>query len=619
MRIVALVATILVVLWFGLRAIAPPAVVPASAPATAFSAERAMVDLRTIGQRPHPVATVDNARVRAYLAGRLRGLGVATEERHYLVDPVGYARLRSWNPQVSASAELVDLIGVLPGRDRAQPAVALMAHLDTVWGSPGAADDSIGVASILEILRAIRAKGMPARDIVVILTDGEEIGLSGARAFWPGDPLAKHVGVVVNLESRGAGGRAAMFETGTGNAAMIRLFGRGVAHPIADSMAVLAYRLMPNNTDFTVPHEQGLPGFNFANLGRAGYYHSPLAMADHVDPRSAQDMGDQALGTAVALAFAPKLPATGRDAVFFDYAGYGLVTYAIGTGWLLILGAALLWGVAVLRIRRLGIAPGEMFAGAGAMFWLLAHGVLALAAVNLLSGSARHPNYYDRLATLPMLEAQAVLAAAALLLGTFLLRRPVWRIAWLVPTLCLALLCWKQGAPHGLVVGCTLIGLPTGWFAGEKNQVRWGGWLGAIAVLLLIAIGLQAKAPLAAWIFAWPALTFALAAAVVAWTDAAFARPASWAIVAAAAMLVGIPLLPLAHLTFLGIGAPLAPALAPLLLIVAAGLWPLAQIERQRRAALIALALLAVAAMGIALKVRGAPLAPTVPGYSLNK
>lgn len=177
MRIVARVATILVVLWFGLRAIAPPAVVPASAPVTAFSADRAMIDLRTIGRRPHPVATVDNARVRAYLAGRLRGLGVATEERHYLVDPVGYVRLRSWNPQVSASAELVDLIGVLPGRDRAQPAVALMAHLDTVWGSPGAADDSIGVASILEILRAIRAKGMPARDIVVILTDGEEIGL----------------------------------------------------------------------------------------------------------------------------------------------------------------------------------------------------------------------------------------------------------------------------------------------------------------------------------------------------------------------------------------------------------------------------------------------------------
>jgi hypothetical protein len=44
-----------------------------------------------------------------------------------------------------------------------------------------------------------------------------------------------------------------------------------------------------------------------------------------------------------------------------------------------------------------------------------------------------------------------------------------------------------------------------------------------------------------------------------------------------------------------------------------------AQIERQRRAALVAIALLAVAATGIALKVRGAPLAPTVPGYSLDK
>ena len=148
-------------------------------------------------------------------------------------------------------------------------AVALLAHYDSVWGSPGSGDDSLGVASALEILRAIKAKGVPARDVVVLFTDGEEIGLSGARDFWPRDGAAAHVGVVVNLEARGAGGRATMFERGAGNGAMMALFAKSVAHPVANSLSVMAYRRMPNDTDFTLVREKGLPGFNFAIMGRA--------------------------------------------------------------------------------------------------------------------------------------------------------------------------------------------------------------------------------------------------------------------------------------------------------------------------------------------------------------
>ena len=576
-----------------------------------------MADVRAIGERPHPVATADNERVHAYLADRLRALGVATQERHYLIDPKGYAVLRGWNPEISPSAELVDLIGVLPGRDRTLPALALMAHTDTVWGSPGAADDTLGVVAILETLRAIEAKGQPARDIVVVLTDGEEIGLSGARAFWPSDSIAAHVGVVINLESRGAGGRATMFETGAGNAAMIALFAQGVAHPVADSMAVLAYRLMPNDTDFTVSREKGLPGFNFAMLGRPQYYHSPRATVDRVDPRTLQDLGDQALGIASALAFAPSLPTAGRDAVFFDVAGHGLVHYAIGTGWLVLIAAALAWAAAYWRATRAGaIRPAALAGGLGAMLWLLAHGVVALAAFNGLSGSGGHPNYYDRLAKLSALEWQAGLVALAAMTAVFLLRRWPRRLLGLVPTLLLALFAWAQSVPHALVLGMALVALLTGWLAPTREETPWGGWLGAILLLLVVAVALQIKAPLAAWIFGWPALVLALAAMLVAWSDAAFVRPTSFAIVAVAAAIVGVPLLPLAHLTFLGIGGPLAPALAAFLPILAAAFWPLARIERGHRLALGAIALLLLGATAIAIHVRHAPLAPTVPPYS---
>ena len=616
----ALVAAILTVLWIGIHATQPPVALPASAPPTSFSATRAMTDVRIIAMRPHPVASADNARVRAYLADRLHALGIVSEERRYLIDPEGYATLHRWNPQASLATEIVDLVGVLPGRDRTLPAVAVMAHMDTVWGSPGGADDSAGIAAILELLRAIRAKGTPARDIVVLFTDGEEIGLSGARAFWPADGVARHVGVVVNLESRGAGGRATMFETGAGNAGMVSLFAQGVTHPVADSMAVLAYRLMPNDTDFTVSREKGLPGFNFAMLGRPQYYHSPRATADRLDPRTLQDLGGQALGIVAALAYAPSLPIAGHDAVFFDVAGHGLVHYALGTGWLIVLAAAVALGVAYAGVaHRAAAKPVDMLQGLGAAVWLLVHAALALTAFNLLSGSSRHPNYYDRLAALPMLELQAALVAVAALLGFLTLRRCQVRIAGILPGLLLTLLCWGNGGLHGPILVAALLGMAIGWFAPRAGVTRWGGWLGAIGLMLLVAIVLQTKAPLAAWIFAWPALVLGITAALVAWTDAAFVRPWSAALAAVAAVIVGAPLLPLAHMTFLGVGGPLAPAMAPFLLLVGAALWPLTKIERQYRVALAMIALLLVVSVGIAIRVRSAPLAPTVPAYALDK
>src|SRR5258708_3783519 len=105
-----------------------------------------------------------------------------------------------------------NIVGVLPGRDRSLPAVALMAHYDSVPGSTGASDDAAGVATALEVVRAIKARGVPARDVVVLITDGEEAGLLGADAFFRRDPMAKHVGFVFNMEARGSAGRAQMFQ-----------------------------------------------------------------------------------------------------------------------------------------------------------------------------------------------------------------------------------------------------------------------------------------------------------------------------------------------------------------------------------------------------------------------
>jgi hypothetical protein len=608
-----------VALWIGLRAAAPPAVVPASAPATDFSAERAMGDVRALALRPHPSSSADILRVRGLLADRLRGLGLQTEERRYLIDPTGFATLKRWNPQASPASEIVNLIGILPGRDRLQPAVTLMAHMDTVWGSPGGGDDSIGVASILEILRAIKARGVPARDIVVLLTDGEEIGLSGAHAFWPSDGLADHVGVVVNLEARGAGGRATMFETGDLNGDMIGLLAANVRHPVANSMSVMAYRLMPNSTDFTIARDKGLPGFNFAIMGRAAYYHSPRATADRLDPRSLQDMGDQVLDLVSALATVKALPQDAPDAVFFDVAGHGVLAYPAGTGWLIVLIAVAGVAAAYVGAARTRLtSPGGLGIGVLGFLGLAAHGLLLLTVLNLVSGSA-HPNYYDRLAALPRLEAQALLACLAALVGWLGWRRWPQRVLGIVPGALLAILGFALGGPHGLILIAAVVGMIAGWFAPPAGVSRWDGWLAAIGLLAVVAIVLQVEAPMAAWIFAWPALVLALAAVTIAWIDAAFVKPWSWAIAAIALVIVVAPLIPLAHLAFLGIGGPLPETMLAFLLLAAAAVRPFGRITMPGRLAGFAVAALLIAALAIAVQVRTDPIAKTIPAYSLDK
>src|SRR3982074_483540 len=62
-----------------LRVARPPRAVPATAPDTVFSAERAMRHVEQIAQRPHPIGSADHDRVRDYIVGQLSGLGLSPQ------------------------------------------------------------------------------------------------------------------------------------------------------------------------------------------------------------------------------------------------------------------------------------------------------------------------------------------------------------------------------------------------------------------------------------------------------------------------------------------------------------------------------------------------------------
>jgi hypothetical protein len=615
--LVAALAALAAALLIAFAASQPPASLPASAPAGLFSAERAMADVRAISRAPRPTGSAENARVRAYLAGRMRQLGMKVEAQAGPLPARSQKELRERGNLRAAPTTAVNLLGLLPGRDRREPAILLMAHYDSVPASPGAPDDAAGVAAALETVRAVKARGQPQRDLAILFTDAEEAGLVGARLFFAAHPLARRVGAVINMESRGGGGRTAMFETAPGNGAMMELYRRSVSRPSSNSLAVLVYELMPNNTDFTIPKERGIGGFNFAFIGRGEVYHSPMATADRLDPGTLQDLGGQALDVAAALAFAPKLPARSEDVVFGDVLGLFVIAYRPVLGWAVLGLSAALFAFAWGRVRRCSQAsPGEMLGGAGLALAFLLHTALLLRVVNLVSGSGGDTNYYDRLAALPRLELQAFMLCLAASLIAVLAKSPARRVLASVPALLLVFLGFIIGGWSPILLGIGSSAAAAAMLVPKARLSLWGGWLGLAAPVSLLAFAAQVAAPTATPLLAWPLLLASAAAAIGAALDPGLRRLGVLIPVALLAVIGSAQLLYLAHFTFLGIGAPTPDAMAVYALLVALLAWPLVQTAAKPRPFAIGAGLLVIAAAGLALSVRLDPMAPTIPPYS---
>ncbi len=578
MRLMWLAGALAAALLIGVLSLQVPAPAGPDAPATAFSAGRAIADVRELAQRPHPVGSADHARVRGYLEGRMTALGlqVSTQTGPISRGSARYLRRMGGDPE-AANFTAVNLVGVLPGRNPALPAVALMAHYDTVPMSAGAADDSAGVAAVLETVRAIRARGPAERTLVVLFTDAEEIGLDGARAFWGDHPLRDRIGAVINLEARGGGGRAMMFETGRGNAETIDLFSRAGVRAdggvTSNSLAVFVYERMPNGTDFTIPKNRGVQGLNLAFIGRPEQYHAH-SVPETLDQGALQHIGSQALESADALLRAEALPTAAQNTVYADLFGRVVVRHPPAAGWILLAAAAALLAAAGWQAgRRAGLTLADVGRGAVDGAWFLAAGLVLTQAVRTLAGPMAERTdsaeaYYTLLARLPWMEAGAALAVLALAMGLMGGRaRPDRRIT--AGALgAAAVLALVLGGPSPIIIGAAAVAVGLSLAPGLAARSAWGGWIGLIALVLGLGAVAQLLAPEAAFLFLWPGLLAAAVAALAALLDPGLTRPASLAAVAVAVALGGGWLVGLSHPVFLGIGMDLPGVLALMGLLV---------------------------------------------------
>jgi Zn-dependent M28 family amino/carboxypeptidase len=100
--------------------------------------------------------------------------------------------------------------------------VLITGHYDSATSAPGAADNGVSVAAMLESMRALEAGKPLKNDTVFLFTDGEELGGAGAEAFASEHPAAHRVGVAFVFESWPDSGPTEMRTTSPEDAWLVR-------------------------------------------------------------------------------------------------------------------------------------------------------------------------------------------------------------------------------------------------------------------------------------------------------------------------------------------------------------------------------------------------------------
>ena len=163
-------------------------------PLTTFSTDRALRHVESISKQPHGVGFEAHETVKKYIIDQLTQLGLETSVQK------GYTA-GDWGNFSKSENIIARIKGSQPGK-----ALLLLSHYDSSpHSSLGASDAGSGVATILEGLRAFLNNGsLPKNDIIILISDGEELGLNGADLFVNHHPWAKEVGWSLILKPGGA-------------------------------------------------------------------------------------------------------------------------------------------------------------------------------------------------------------------------------------------------------------------------------------------------------------------------------------------------------------------------------------------------------------------------------
>jgi len=250
-----------------------------------FSTHRALIHLKEISKETHYLGSKSHKDIRDYIITELNKLGLKTQIQE------GFSLSENWG----SVSKPKNIIAKIKGSEKGK-ALLLLTHYDSSpHSSFGASDAGSGVVTILEGIRAFLSENKaPKNDIIILISDSEELGLNGADLFVNKHEWAKDVGLVLNFEARGSGGPSYMLlETNQGNANLMKAFvDANPEFPVANSLAYSIYKMLPNDTDLTVFRRDGnIDGFNFAFIDDHYDYHSALDTYERLDRETLEHQG----------------------------------------------------------------------------------------------------------------------------------------------------------------------------------------------------------------------------------------------------------------------------------------------------------------------------------------
>ncbi|KAL2162843.1 hypothetical protein VTH06DRAFT_6679 [Thermothelomyces fergusii] len=377
-----------------------PAAPHGESPVAGTNLTQAWLDLATLTRAYHPYNSRYNDDLRRFLLGRIRSIldengatwtidgevpdkpDAAVTVFDDLTSNCTFAMASGVvpdpkTPQVAAYFEGTNILVYIRGRSdgpgrwwdvaesrdsgQSERVLTLVnAHYDSVSTGYGATDDGMGVVTCLQLIQHFtRPENQPERGIVVMLNNGEEDYLYGARALGQ-HPLNPYIHTFLNLEGAGAGGRAILFRTTDRE---VTAAYAGSPNPFGTVIGSDAFGLgfIRSDTDYTVLYNSyGQRGLDLAFFKPRARYHTNQDDARHASRGSLWHMLSAAIHTTTRLssgagdAFVGARPdgASGKvrngrpsDGVWFDLFGKGFV--------LLSLRGMFAWSLTVLIVTPL--------------------------------------------------------------------------------------------------------------------------------------------------------------------------------------------------------------------------------------------------------------------------
>ncbi len=310
-----------------MAALFPRSVTPANASLETFSGKGAMSHLPILASAPHPQGSPAQAQIRDYLVQKMQAIGLEVD--------------------IQETAGLENVVARLRGVDPTG-AIVILAHYDTVPGSPGAADNGSGVAALLEIARALAAGPALRNDVILLFDDGEEYPntCAGTRAFVLKHPWMKDVRVAIGMDTA-VRGFISTDDTGSENGWLVQAMAR--AYPGGAWSSVSG----GGNYDSLPFRQAGIQVLELEDNYPYYQQHTRGDVPDIVNPGSVQQLGEQALAVTRELGGLDLANTKGPQRVYASLPLIGLLNYP--QTWnlpLAILAVILLVAAFVLALRR---------------------------------------------------------------------------------------------------------------------------------------------------------------------------------------------------------------------------------------------------------------------------